>query len=367
MEQPFRVVGDGDAAGGSEPLSVDFEYTLNWAPILGDLGASLLISTYQAGKVVAVSRAAEPGESALRITCHNFEKAMGIAVSPDRLAVVAHSVVWVLRDAPSIAPRLEPPGTYDACYLTRGALCTGAINGHELARAGEDLWAVNTLFSCLCTLDDRHSFVPRWRPPFISAYAPEDRCHLNGLAMDAGRPRYVTVFGTTDTPGGWRPGKVGGGCLLDVPSGEVVARGLAMPHSPRVHGGAVWLLDSGRGRLVRVDVQDGSIETVAELPGYTRGLALCGSLAFVGLSMARESATFGGLPVADRHERLRCGVAIVELTSGRTIGFLDFRTGIEEIFDVQLAHGVRSPMIQGPYPEADRQAPIWLAPAPAAG
>jgi Domain of unknown function (DUF4915) len=49
-----------------------------------------------------------------------------------------------------------------------------------------------------------------------------------------------------------------------------------MPHSPRIHGGRVWLLDSGTGRLVQVDIQRGSVETVLELPGYTRGLAFCG-------------------------------------------------------------------------------------------
>ncbi len=204
MEQPSGVVGDAGAAIGSEPLSVDYEYTVNWAPILRELGSSLLISTYQAGKVVVVSPAAATAGSGLRISCHNFEKAMGIAVSPDRLAVVARSVVWILRDAPAIAPRLDPAGTYDACYLTRGALFTGTINGHELARADEELWMANTLFSCLCTLDDRHSFIPRWRPPFITAYAAEGRCHLNAMAMVEGKPRYVTVFGTTDAPGGWR-------------------------------------------------------------------------------------------------------------------------------------------------------------------
>lgn len=367
MDQtPDPRVDEAPAAAGPE-LTVDFEYTASWAPILGELGSSLLVSTYQAGKVVAVSRAPAPDEAGLRITCHNFEKAMGIAVARDRLAVVARSVVWILRDAPTIAPRLDPPGTYDACYLTRGALYTGAINGHELTQAGEDLWMVNTLFSCLCTLDDRHSFIPRWRPPFITAYAPEDRCHLNAVAMDEGRPHYVTVFGTTDTPGGWRVDKVRGGCLIDVPSGEVVTTGLAMPHSPRLHDGAVWLLDSGRGSLVRVDVRDGSVEVVAELPGYTRGLALAGTFAFVGLSRARETATFGGLPVAERRERLKCGVAIVDTAAGQMVGLLEFRTGIEEVFDVQLVPGVRSPMLSGPYPEADRQAPIWLAPARASG
>ena len=126
----------------------------------------------------------------------------------------------------------------------------------------------------------------------------------------------------------------------------------------------MWLLDSGTGRLVHADIQRGTVETVAELPGYTRGLALAGSLAFVGLSKVRESATFGGVPIAADRSRLKCGVAVVDLSSGRLIGLLEFHTGIEEIFDVHLIPGVRSPVISGPYPHVDQQAPIWLAPAP---
>ena len=161
--------------------------------------------------------------------------------------------------------------------------------------------------------------MPRWLPPFVSSLAAEDRCHLNGLAMEDGRPRYVTAMSETDTPQGWRPGKATGGCLIDVPSGATVARGLAMPHSPRVHQGRIWLLDSGRGRLVTVDPKTGSAEVVCELPGYARGLALVGPLALVGLSKIRETSTFGGVPVADRRDKLKCGVAIVELGSGRQV------------------------------------------------
>ena len=347
--------------------TVEHEYTLNWAPILEHLDASLLVSTYQAGKVVVVSRGSSADNLDLQLSCHNFERTMGIAVAPGRLAVGARSLVWILRNAPAIACELDPPGTYDACYLTQAAFFTGAINGHELAWADDELWLVNTLFSCLCTLDEDHHFVPRWRPPFISEYGAQDRCHLNALAMEDGKPRFVTVFGATDTPDGWRPDKVTGGCLIDVPSGELVVRGLAMPHSPRIHGGQLWLLDSGTGRLVRVDLQKGRVETVAELPGYTRGLACCGSLAFVGLSKVRESSTFSGVPIAADRSRLKCGVAIVDLTSGKMIGLLEFHTGIEEIFDVRLVPGVRKPYVAGPYPELDQQPPIWLAPRAAAG
>ena len=125
----------------------------------------------------------------------------------------------------------------------------------------------------------------------------------------------------------------------------------------------MFLLDSGTGRLVQVDVQNGSVETIVELPGYTRGLAFHGSLAFVGLSKVRERATFDGVPIAADRDALKCGVAIVDLTAGKMIGLLEFHTGIEEIFDVRLVPGVRAPYIAGPYPELDEQAPIWLAPS----
>ena len=55
------------------------------------------------------------------------------------------------------------------------------------------------------------------RPPFISAYAAEDRCHLNGLAIVDGQPRYVTALGQSDTRGGWRAGKSNGGIVMSVP------------------------------------------------------------------------------------------------------------------------------------------------------
>jgi uncharacterized protein (TIGR03032 family) len=344
--------------------TVRHEYTLNLAPLLRSLGASLLVSTYQGGKLVVVGPGYGPGDD-LVLTCHNFERAMGIAVAPGRIAVGARSVVWLLNDAPTLAPRLEPAGTHDACYLTRAALYTGEILGHELEWISGELWAVNTLFSCLCTHDDAHSFVPRWRPPFVSRYAAEDRCHLNGLATDGNRPRFVTAFGTTDTRGGWRPGKLDGGCLIDVDSGEAPVRGLCMPHSPRLHDGAVWLCDSGTGRLVRADLESGTVETVAVLPGYTRGLALAGGFAFVGLSKARETATFGGVPIVDRAGPLTCGVAVVDLRTGQPVSLLEFHEGVDEVFDVRLVPGVLSPVVSGPHPEFDGQAPIWVAPTPA--
>jgi uncharacterized protein (TIGR03032 family) len=341
---------------------IRYEHSHNFSAILERLGVSLLVSTYQAGKLIVVGSR----QGKLRLSFHNFEKAMGIAVTRDRIALGTVNQIWSLASAPDIAPRLAPAGSYDACYLARGSHYTGDIHAHELAWAAEDLWIVNTRFSCLCTLHANYSFVPRWRPPFISALAPEDRCHLNGLAVSPGVggalvPRYVTALSETNTPEGWRPNKATSGCVIEVPSGRIVARGFAMPHSPRVHQGRLWLLDSGNGRLVVVDAVTGAVTPVAELPGYTRGLALHDSFAFVGLSKIRETSTFGGIPLAQRRDELRCGVGAVDVRTGRLGAHLEFTTGVEEIFAVQLLPGIRFPAVSGPYPELDGVPPIWSA------
>jgi uncharacterized protein (TIGR03032 family) len=327
------------------PTAVEFHYTQSdsFVALLKQLAASLLVTTYQANKLLVV-REVQGGLSTLVRT---FETPMGLAIDGRRMALGTRNQVWLLRDAPDIAPRVEPAGLHDACYLPRSCHVTGDIGGHEIAWAGEELWIVNTRFSCLCTLDPDYSFVPRWRPPFITALAAEDRCHLNGLAMVDARPKYVSALGETDRGGGWRADKAKGGCLIDVSSGEVVARGLSMPHSPRLHEGRLYLLESGTGQLVLVDPANGRRQTVAALPGFTRGLALCGPYAFVGLSKIRATSAMDDVPLPERREHLKCGVAVVDLRSGQSIALLEFQTAVEEIFDVQLLPGVRFPEVLG--------------------
>ena len=253
------------------------------------------------------------------------------------------------RNQPAVAEKLEPPGRHDAAYMPRINRYTGEMQVHELADVKGELWAVATRFSCLATLDDEHSFVPRWRPPFVSAIAAEDRCHLNGMVVTDGAVRFVTAMGLTDTIGGWRDHKVDGGVVLDVPSGEVVARGLSMPHSPRFHDGRLWVLSSGRGEVCVVDVDTGDTEVVAKLPGFTRGLAFAGPYAFVGLSQVRESI-FGGIPIADELDESErsCGVWVVDTRTGATAGYLQFEGVVQELFDVQVLHGIRWPELAEP-------------------
>ena len=339
---------------------VRYEYSNNLASILNHLGITLFFSTYQAGKLGVVTAK----DNTPDISFHNFDRAMGMAISPTQMAVGGKDWVYFLKNDSKLAPQIEPPGTYDACFLTRGGQYTGDISIHDLAWGNKELWMVNTRFSCLCTLSNNYNFLPQWRPAFISAIAPEDRCHLNGVAMVEGVPKYVTVMGKTDTPGGWRDNKATDGCILEVPSNKVITEGLAMPHSPRMYQNRLWVLNSGHGELITVDIASGQQEKIISLPGYTRGLAFAGKYAFVGLSKIRETAVFGNLPIGDRFKELKCGIAIVDLQAQKMISSLEFRAGVDEIFDVQIAK-FPSAMISGPHATTDGANQIWSLPASA--
>jgi len=315
-------------------------HTSNLPELFDRLGISLIVSTYQAGKAIVIRN----DNGALNTHFRPFAKPMGIAASGNSLTIGGANTVWEYRNMPALAKKLEPVGKHDACYLPRRIHITGDIDIHELAWSDDnELWVVNTRFCCLCTLDLDHSFYPRWRPSFVSAWAPEDRCHLNGLAMVNGRPKYVTALGETDTFAGWRANKAKGGVLIDVETNKILLRGLSMPHSPRWYRNKLWLLESGKGSLAQVDLERRSWRTIAQLPGFTRGIDFFGPLAFIGLSQVRESAVFSGIPLVDRVSERTCGVWVVNIETGQTVGFLRFEAGVQEIFAVQILRNTRFP------------------------
>jgi uncharacterized protein (TIGR03032 family) len=325
------------------PQPLRSKHTSNFPALLEQLGVSILVTTYQAGKLVILRAEGNSVNTHFR----DLSRPMGLAADATRLAVGAAQEIRQYRNMTPVCRRLEPPGRHDACYLARAAHVTGDIDIHEMAWAADELWFVNTRFSCLCTLNGIHSFVPRWRPPFVTALAPDDRCHGLGLAPDANgqlAPRYVTALAATDTPQGWREHKKDGGVLVEVPSGNILVRGLSMPHSPRLVQDRLWMLESGKGGLGYADLAAGRYHNIAELPGFTRGLDIFGNLAFVGLSQVRESAVFSGIPIADRALAERnCGVWVVDLRTGQTVAFLRFEDAVQEVFAVQVLPGLRYP------------------------
>jgi uncharacterized protein (TIGR03032 family) len=155
----------------------------------------------------------------------------------------------------------------------------------------------------------------------------------------------VTAVSASDVQDGWRDRRQDGGVVVHVPSGEIVARGLSMPHSPRLHEGRLWLLNSGTGELGVIDPRDGSFTPVAFLPGYARGLALFGRYAVVGLSRPRRNQTFEGLALEEalrtRDAAPRSGLVVVDIETGQTVQWLRFEHTIDELYDVALLPGAR--------------------------
>lgn len=240
----------------------------------------------------------------------------------------------------------------DAVCAPHQSWITGDLDIHDVALdAGGRPVFVNTLFNCLASLSEGYSFRPLWRPPFISRLAAEDRCHLNGLATTAGQSHYVTCVSRSDAVDGWRDKRSGGGIVLEVTSGRVVAERLSMPHSPRLHDGRLWLLNSGEGQFGWVDIGTGKLHPVAFCPGYARGLAFAGKFTVIGLSLARETRTFQGLgldhALSGKGTEARCGLLIVDTETGDTVEWVRIEGVVRELFDVAVLPGIRCPSLIG--------------------
>ncbi|MGF1581941.1 MAG: TIGR03032 family protein [Gemmataceae bacterium] len=340
-QQPETPTPPASLSAPSEPVEpLTSVHTTNFPDILRQLNVSLIVTTYQAGKVVFV----RPEESHLNTHFRTFDRPMGLAYHNGHLALGCGAQIWEFYNVPAVGQKVEPVGTHDACFVPRRSHVTGDIDIHEMVfDANETLWFVNTRFSCLCHVELTSSFAPVWRPPFVSALAPEDRCHLNGLALVDGQPKYLTCLGKTDEAGGWRANKANGGLLLDMQTNEILLEGLSMPHSPRWYQGKLWLLESGDGSIGWVDLEGRKYHKICELPGFTRGIDFVGPLAFVGLSQVRETAIFSGIPITQRLTERISGVYVVNIETGELVAFLKFTGGVQELFAVQVLPGILRP------------------------
>jgi uncharacterized protein (TIGR03032 family) len=315
----------------------------NW---LADQHVSLAFTTYQTGKLFLLGR--QP-EGRLAVFERTFNRAMGLWADGQTLWLSTLFQLWRFEN-------LLQPGElyqgYDRLYVPKVANTTGDLDIHDVAidHTGRPLF-VATSFGCIATLAERSSFTPLWRPPFLSKLTAEDRCHLNGLALADGQPRYATAVSTSDVVDGWRDRRRDGGVVLEVPEGRVIASGLSMPHSPRLYRGRLWLHNSGTGHFGSIDPGGGSFEPLTFCPGYLRGLAFVGDYAVVGLSRPRDDKTFGGLALeeelAKRAADARCGLLIIDLRSGDVAQWLRVEGMVRELYDVAALPEVSRPMALG--------------------
>jgi uncharacterized protein (TIGR03032 family) len=316
---------------------------LSW---LAEQQLSLALTTYQIGKLYFIGL--KP-DNQLSVFERSFNRCMGLCTTLNGLYMSSLYQVWRFENV--FEPGQQQDG-YDRLYVPQVGYTTGDIDIHDMAvdRDGQ-LVFVNTLFGCLATLSDTHSFKPLWRPPFISKLAAEDRCHLNGLAMKDGKVAYVTATSQSDVADGWREHRAAGGIVIDVHTNELVCTGLSMPHSPRWYNGKLWLLNSGTGDFGSVDLNTGRFEALCFCPGYLRGLSFHGNFALVGLSKPRHNKTFSGLALdanlKARAAEPRCGIQVIDLRTGDAVHWLRMEGVVDELYDVVVLPDVRRPMALG--------------------
>ncbi len=323
------------------PFSISF--TPAMPELLKSLNISLAVSTYQAGKVLFLNAV---DENRIQLVGRNFAKPMGMTIKGDKMGVACKNELIVLRASKELAAHYpNKPKHYDNLFVPRATYYTGTVDLHDIDW-GDDgvLYAVNTSFSCLCKIDENHSFEPIWQPPFISKLAHEDRCHMNGLVLEDGKPKYITALGKGDTPRSWKEHITEEGILMDVTTNEIILEGLGMPHSPKKYNEDILFLQSAKGELNRYNPKTGTLETLKSLNGFCRGLAIHGDYAFIGLSKLREnSSTFAKLDF--KHKANKAGIVVLHLPTNSIVGEFEFKTSVDEIYEVMVLPDMQMPSI----------------------
>ena len=324
---------------------------------------SIGYTTYQTDRLTLLGVNSETGRfSGFE---RSFGRAMGLYVQENRLYLGTKYQIWQFENALELG---QLHNGYDKLYIPKVGYTTGDLDVHDIVIDGNgQLVFVSTMLNCLATLSSSHSCKPLWKPPFISRVINEDRCHLNGLALVDGFPRYVTACSQSDIVDGWRDRRVEGGCAIDIQTNEILVRGLSMPHSPRFYQGKLWLLNSGTGELGTVDMAAGKFEPLVFCPGFLRGLAFWKNWAIVGLSKPRHGdRSFSGLPLDETLTKKdadpRCGLMVIDLNSGAIVHWYQIEGIVTELYDVQVLPNVQRPMLLGFQTEEIAQL-ISIAPA----
>lgn len=321
---------------------------------LTENNCSVALTTYQAGRLFLIGR---KFDGSIRAHERLIKQCQGLWTDGQTLWTSSLHTLWRFKNALHVE-NIDEQGA-DRRFTPREGRVTGQIDIHDIGIGDINQFKDNsteinqgpifvcTAYNCLATTSDTDSFRPLWQPPFISKMVAEDRCHLNGLAMDGDRAAYVSAVSRSDVADGWRERRRDGGVVLDVASGEAVATGLSMPHSPRLYDGKLWVLNSGRGELCTIDAKTGDITPVAFCPGYARGLAFVGRFAIVGLSRPRRNQTFEGLELQDllaqKDTAPRSGLLVINIDTGQTVEWLRFQHTIDELYDVAILQDTRQP------------------------
>jgi uncharacterized protein (TIGR03032 family) len=247
--------------------------------------------------------------------------------------------VYDLRPVTDFLPRrdIKAPRNSDRPLVPAGSrFYPGCLYMHDLALIGGKLHANAVGQNAVANLDGRR-YERAWWPKCIETEAGPifSRNHLQLNSIAAGPTLRQSYFSaSTDRVSSRRPGMKNfpvdrRGVIFSGRTRDVFCRGLTRPHSARLHGGKVWVDNSGYGELGYAE--DGQFRPAVKLPGWTRGLCFHDGVAFVGTSrvIPRFRQYAPGLDV----DGSICGVHAVEVKSGKVLGSLTWPAG-NQIFAI---------------------------------
>ncbi len=348
MNDP-KTEPDGNRQTQDEPAA-RYSISGGFVGLLDRLNISLAVTSYQSGRLYLLGRNLKGG---LMINEQFFQKAMGLHYREGTLYMATLADIYRMQNILRANEVMDEQ--FSDCFVPRTAHLTGILDAHDLGVTEDGrILFVSTLYNCIAEVSDIHAFKPFWKPHFISDIVAEDRCHLNGMAMENGAARYVTAVSKSNTIDGWRDRRADGGIIIDVEKNEIVCEGLSMPHSPRLYQDRLWVLNSGTGELGWIDFSLSNLgerfQPVAFCPGFVRGLAFDKQYAFVGLSKPRYErfeglALDGKLAAADSEPW--CGVQVIDLGTGTCVDWFRIDGQIGELYDVEVIPGMVCPRSYG--------------------
>ncbi|WP_320033518.1 TIGR03032 family protein [Halarcobacter sp.] len=323
-----------------KPFNLSFSYS--FSRILHELNSTLVISTYQAEKVIFLS--AQSSNQLIQLP-RTFTSPMGLAYDRNKLAIATKTNIITLS---SIEKQvlLKKQNKYDAYFIPTASFYTGYSHLHDIAFGKDKLFAVNTNFSIVGTVNIDFNFTPYWKPNFIKNINGGDQCHLNGLAMENGEPGYVTAFSTTDEPKGWKNTDFKQGVLINVKTNKIVQKNLNIPHSPRFYKNKIYFLESAKSKLNEYNPMTGETTTVIELNGFARGMDIIEDIAFIGISKIRPSSSiFNNLKYENND--YYAGVVAVNLQTKKIVGKIEYLNDVNEIYDIKILPNIKKANIIG--------------------
>lgn len=338
-------------ANHSTKIDVDFTTTPGFSAFLASLRVSLIVSTYQTGNVFFFG----PDQNDhLAVSPVTMPRPMGIFATDQSVYVGGKTHIYRFNN---ILPAGVTHEGADRVFIPQASWVIADMDAHDIVRekSGRVVF-VNTLYSCLATLSEDFSFSPLWKPPHITALAPEDRCHLNGVALKDGVVTFASAFSKTDAKQSWRTCKDSAGVIWNVHTNQVVLDKLSMPHSPRWHDNRLWCLESGTGRMGSVDLEKKTFVPLVEIPGYLRGLAFHGDFAFIGSSVPRPDSVIKHAQLdskfAEKGQAQTCGIFVVNLKLGKVVHAVRISGAVQEVYDIAILSNTLRPRAEGSASEA---------------